>query len=67
MVLDTMKESSEQLSVDEIWEQAVKKGLAAKIESQGKTPSATLGARIYTQSFRLLPICDIVMNLLPSF
>lgn len=47
LALDTLKESCGPLSVDEIWELAVKKGFAAKIESQGKTPNATLGARIY--------------------
>lgn len=47
LALDVLEESSVPLSVDEIWDLAVKKGLAAKIESQGKTPSATLGARIY--------------------
>ena len=47
LALDILGESDEPLSVDEIWDFAVKKGYAARIESQGKTPSATLGARIY--------------------
>lgn len=47
LALDVLDESEAPLSVDEIWELAVKKGFAVKIESQGKTPSATLGARIY--------------------
>ena len=47
LALDVLEESNEPLSVDEIWEHAVKNGCAAKIESQGKTPSATLGSRIY--------------------
>lgn len=47
LALDVLEESNEPLSVGEIWEFAVKNGFAAKIGSQGKTPSDTLGARIY--------------------
>lgn len=47
LALDVLEESNEPLSVGEIWEFAVKNGFAAKIESQGKTPSDTLSARIY--------------------
>lgn len=35
------------LSVDEIWETAEKSGLTEKLAAKGRTPKATLGARIY--------------------
>lgn len=37
------------LSVDEIWAVAEKDGLVARLETVGKTPKATLGARLYTE------------------
>lgn len=49
LALDALEESDKPLSVDEIWDLAVKKGYAAKIDSQGKTPKATLSARIYVE------------------
>ena len=49
LVLDALEESDRPLSVDEIWEIAVKRGYAAKIDSQGKTPKATLSSRIYVE------------------
>ncbi len=34
-------------TVERIWDRAVQAGLAAKLRSQGQTPWATLGARLY--------------------
>lgn len=36
------------LSAGEIWEEAQRMGLASMLNSTGKTPGATLGARLYT-------------------
>ena len=36
------------MSPDEIWQKAVEKGLDKKIGTTGKTPFATIGARLYT-------------------
>lgn len=37
------------LTVNEIWEKAVELGLDKKLNTKGKTPSATLGARLYVE------------------
>ena len=37
------------LTVDEIWDSAEKGGLVSRLETVGKTPKATLGARLYTE------------------
>jgi hypothetical protein len=37
------------LTVDEIWDTAGKNGLVSRLETVGKTPKATLGARLYTE------------------
>lgn len=42
-----LKESDKPLTSNEIWESAVQKSLDNKLESKGKTPWATLGARLY--------------------
>lgn len=42
-----LAESPAPLSVEEIWNQAVSKGYTAYLNSTGKTPSATLGAKMY--------------------
>jgi uncharacterized protein len=42
-----LKEESRPLTANEIWNLAVKKGYEQKLNSQGKTPWATLGALIY--------------------
>jgi len=39
--------ASRPMSASEIWEQAVKMGLDIKLLSDGKTPMASLGARLY--------------------
>lgn len=42
-----LKESEVPLTSNEIWALAVKKGLDKDLSTKGKTPSATLGARLY--------------------
>ncbi|TYP71022.1 HTH domain-containing protein [Aquimarina intermedia] len=42
-----LKDSEIPLTVSEIWKIAVNKGFDRKLNSQGKTPSATLGARLH--------------------
>jgi hypothetical protein len=42
-----LKESETPLTSNEIWELAVKKGLDKNLSTKGKTPSATLGARLH--------------------
>ncbi|NHK29704.1 MAG: hypothetical protein FK730_00030 [Asgard group archaeon] len=42
-----LKESDKPLTANEIWEIAVDKKLDSKLDSKGKTPWATLGARLY--------------------
>ena len=43
-IISTLKQP---LTVNEIWEKAVELGLDKKLITNGKTPSATLGARLY--------------------
>lgn len=45
-----LKEESKPLASTEIWNIAVKKGYDIRLNSQGKTPWATLGAQIYVNS-----------------
>ncbi|UNY97748.1 HTH domain-containing protein [Zhouia spongiae] len=42
-----LKDSEIPLTISEIWEIAVNKGLDSKLNSKGKTPNATLGARLH--------------------
>lgn len=42
-----LRDSDIPLTISEIWKIAVNKGLDAKLNSKGKTPSATLGARLH--------------------
>ena len=42
-----LRDSETPLTANEIWELAVQKGLDAKLTGQGKTPWATLAARLY--------------------
>lgn len=42
-----LKESDIPLTSNEIWEIAIKKGLDKNLGTKGKTPSATLGARLH--------------------
>ena len=43
-----LRNSKTPLSANEIWNLAEQEGLVQELNSQGKTPSATLGARLYT-------------------
>ena len=43
-----LEKDNKPLTVDEIWDEAQKAGLVLKLETGGKTPKATLGARLYT-------------------
>lgn len=45
---DVLSKSDRPLTVKAIWENAVLNGLYKKINSYGKTPDQTLGARLYT-------------------
>ena len=45
-----LKESDIPLSSGDIWDIAVKKGYDKTLGTKGKTPSATLGARLYVLS-----------------
>ena len=45
---DVLSKSNRPLTVKAIWENAVLNGLDKKINSYGKTPDQTLGARLYT-------------------
>lgn len=44
---EILSESEMPMTINDIWDSAVKKGLDKKLGSEGKTPSATLGARLY--------------------
>lgn len=44
---EILSESKMPMTINDIWDSAVKKGLDKKLGSEGKTPSATLGARLY--------------------
>jgi len=47
LVIETLKAVQKPLTQKEIWENAVKYNIANKVGTSGKTPWATLGARIY--------------------
>jgi hypothetical protein len=56
-----IKTVNQPLTPNEIWEKALELGLDQKVNSKGKTPWATLGARLYidirdNQSSRFIPI-----------
>ncbi|UTW62677.1 hypothetical protein KFE98_00545 [bacterium SCSIO 12741] len=44
---EVLRHANRPLSSKEIWSLAVKQGLNVKLKSSGKTPEATLGARLY--------------------
>lgn len=48
LIVDVFKNSKIPMSVDEIWEKAVEMNLDKKLRSNGKTPSQTVGAKLYT-------------------
>ena len=45
-----LKEAKEPMSVSQIWAEGCRLGLDSKLKSSGKTPVATLGARLYVLS-----------------
>ena len=47
LIKDVFEELKTPLSPDEIWEKAIELGFDKKLGSSGKTPSATVGARLY--------------------
>lgn len=47
---DVIQGEQRALTIDEIWEIADSRGLVQRLGSSGKTPKATLGARLYTQA-----------------
>jgi hypothetical protein len=47
---DVLKNATQPLSVSEIWSQGIDLGLINKLPCVGKTPEATLGARLYTDT-----------------
>ncbi len=48
LIIETLKLVKEPLSAKEIWEHAVENNISDKLISTGKTPWATVGAKIYT-------------------
>lgn len=48
LCIELLSKYNDPMSPDEIWQKAIEIGLAKKIGSVGKTPSATIGARLYT-------------------
>ena len=42
-----LKESEKPLTANEIWQKAVDRGISNKLNTKGKTPWTTLGARLY--------------------
>lgn len=47
LATETLLISNDKMTVEQIWELAVKKGLDAKLRKKGQTPWATLGSRLY--------------------
>ncbi|MFW6026978.1 MAG: COG2958 family protein [Candidatus Woesearchaeota archaeon] len=47
LINDTLEKAQKPLSSKEIWDYAIKYGLDKKLQSKGKTPWRTIGARIY--------------------
>lgn len=48
LCIEILSQCGTPMSPDEIWQKALEKGLDEKIGTAGKTPSATIGARLYT-------------------
>jgi len=49
LACDILKQTDKPLTVPEVWQAAQAKGLTAKLKTSGKTPCATLGARLYVE------------------
>jgi len=47
LAYDVLKQTAKPLTYQEIWQAGQEKGLTAKVETAGKTPWQTLGARLY--------------------
>lgn len=47
LIVDILKETKKPMSSDEIWEKAMEMGLDKKLGSLGKTPPASVAARLY--------------------
>ncbi|MBQ0105972.1 MAG: winged helix-turn-helix domain-containing protein, partial [Armatimonadetes bacterium] len=47
LAIEVLKNADKPLTVQEIWNEAVKLGLDKKLVSVGKTPEATISAQIY--------------------
>ena len=50
LIVDVFNETKNPMTADEIWEKAVEFGFDKKLGSLGKTPSATVGARLYVDA-----------------
>ncbi len=48
LIVDVLQNSGMPMSSEEIWQKAIELNLDKKIGSSGKTPWATIGARLYT-------------------
>jgi hypothetical protein len=57
---EILKNSQTPLTANEIWAIALEKGLDKQLNSSGKTPAATLGARIYVLSKEAHTVFDYV-------
>jgi hypothetical protein len=49
LAYDVLEDSRTPLTYQQIWDNAKQSGLASKIESTGKTPWQSLGARLYVE------------------
>jgi hypothetical protein len=49
LAYDVLKQAVKPLTYQEIWQTAHDKGLTGKLETAGKTPWQTLGARLYVE------------------
>jgi hypothetical protein len=50
MAKDVLLSATQPLSSREVWSRGVESGLVSKLQSVGKTPEATLGARMYSDT-----------------
>ena len=50
LIVDVFNETKNPMTADEIWEKAVEFVFDKKLGSLGKTPSATVGARLYVDA-----------------
>ena len=49
LAYDVLKQSPKPLTYQEVWQAGSERGLATKVETVGKTPWQTLGARLYVE------------------